>query len=231
MLKIKSKYIIKRIFDNIQQKKYLNLIKYNKKIQKILDASIRDYKNYLQIEIELKPKRFYRNEDKFVNLDDKSYVNIYFNNHKRRNKTFYLEVRSIKTIKIVIDYEIKTLKGLFKNCEYIKEINFIKFNRKDISDISEMFYGCKNLDNLNLLNFKTDRVTNMSYLFYGCSSLKSLNLSNFNTSNVINIQNMFEDCSNLEKLNLCNFKTEKVVYMNDMFYECKSLKKINIYVL
>ena len=33
MLKIRSKYILKQIFQNIKQNKYLELIKYNKKIQ------------------------------------------------------------------------------------------------------------------------------------------------------------------------------------------------------
>ena len=211
MLKIKSRYIINLIFENISEEKYLRLIKYNKKIQNILDKSLKDYKEYNQIEIELIPISNYKNEDKFINRlnKDKSfihiYLNIYFNNYtnnyKRREfNCCRLESKTkISRIRIIIDNEIKSLKGLFKNCECLEEINIIKCKRKDINDMSEIFYGCKNLNKLNLLNLKTDKVTDMSYMFSECSSLKSIDLSNFNTSNVTNMQNMFEKCSNLIK--------------------------------
>ena len=42
----------------------------------------------------------------------------------------------IDKIKIIIDKEINSLEGLFKNCAEIEEINFIKFNRKDKTNMS-----------------------------------------------------------------------------------------------
>ena len=53
MLKIRSRYIIKQIFDNIIERRYLSIVKYNKKHQNILNLSIKNYKIYNQIEIEL----------------------------------------------------------------------------------------------------------------------------------------------------------------------------------
>ena len=205
MLKIRSKYILKKIFQNIKQNKYLQLIKYYKKIQNKLDKSLEDYKEYNQIEIDLIPKSDNYSNIKFININDneKQYIHIFFSNNKNEGNSHVLEAKpKIEKIKIKLDYDIKSLKGLFKNCEFLEEINFIKFNRKDIIDMSEMFNGCKNLNKINLFNVKTDKVKDMSYMFSGCSSLKEINLLTFITTNVTNMQNMFEGCSKLEILNL-----------------------------
>ena len=54
LLKIKSKYILKSIFDILIEKKFLQIIIYNKKLQKKLDKKINDYKyEFLKIEIEI----------------------------------------------------------------------------------------------------------------------------------------------------------------------------------
>ena len=231
MLKLRSIYIMKKIIANLKVNKNLQLMKYNKTIQNKLNISILDYKKYNEIEIELKLENKKDSLCKVISTDenDKSYIHIYVDNNKSEVNDNYIENKdNITKIKIKIDFEKKSLKGLFKNCDYIQEINFIKFNRKDIIDISEMFYECKSLIKLNLLNLKTNNVTNMAYLFYGCSSLEDINLSNFNTSNVKGMQYMFEKCSKLKSLDLNTFNTEKTVNMNDMFNRCKSLKNINI---
>ena len=222
---------MKKIIGNLKVNKNLQLMKYNKTIQNKLNISILDYKKYNEIEIELKLENKKDSLCKVINTDenDKSYIHIYIDNNKSEVNDNYIENKdNITKIKIKIDFEKKSLKGLFKNCDRIQEINFIKFNRKDIIDISEMFYECKSLIKLNLLNLKTNNVTNMAYLFYGCSSLEDINLSNFNTSNVKGMQYMFEKCSKLKSLDLNTFNTEKTVNMNDMFNRCKSLKNINI---
>ena len=53
--KIRSRFILKRIFDNLKENKFLETIRYNKEIRNKLDISINDYKEYLQIEIEMIP--------------------------------------------------------------------------------------------------------------------------------------------------------------------------------
>ena len=45
LMKIRSKYILERIFDNINQKKKLKIILYNKKLLKNLNKKLNDYKN------------------------------------------------------------------------------------------------------------------------------------------------------------------------------------------
>ena len=64
-------------------------------------------------------------------------------------------------IKIIINYQVKSYNKLFNYCGYVNSINFRKFIRNNIID--------------------------MSYMFRWCSSLKELNFSNFNTNNVIDM--------------------------------------------
>ena len=228
MLEIKSKFVIKKITKNLAQKRLLQLMKYNKKIQEKLDISINDYREYNQIEFKLYPN------DKIGNIFlnsinmDKNNIHIYINHDKIENGSIIEHNDIIKKIKLVIDPEIKSLSSLFNGFDNIDYIECIKFNRKDIIDMSKMFYGCKNLMTINIEKFKTDNVTNMSYMFHKCLSLFIIDIKNFNTKNVLNMQNMFDDCSELRQLDLNNFDTSNVIYMNDMFHNCKNLKLLNI---
>ena len=64
---IKSKFITLKIFSFLNEKKYLEIIKINKKFQKKLNINISNYKDYFEnihfIEIEVKVKR---NAKKFI---------------------------------------------------------------------------------------------------------------------------------------------------------------------
>ena len=229
LLNIRSNYILKQIFNNLQKIIKLNLIKYNKTLQKKLNKDINDYKiEYSIIELEIFPI-----EDKnctFINISNKNkmYYHIYFNNEKEEiNRNNITKNENVTKIKIIIDYEVKSLYKLFRHCKFIKKINFKKFNNKDINNMSYMFDGCKSLEDLNLSNFHTDNVTSMSFMFFGCSSLKELNLSNFNTDNVINMSYMFYGCKLLKSLNLSNFNTNNVKDMSHMFDGCSLLKELN----
>ena len=233
---IRSNYILKEFFNYITKIKTLRLVKVNKNIQKRLDLSINDYKEYSQkystIEIELK-----FDEDKFgkfINLaeEDKKYFHIYFtyfNDSKEETKrTFLNRNENVKMVNIIIDNEIISFISLFDNCKYISSICFKKFIRNDIINMDSMFSGCESLKELDLSNFNTSNVTSMSFMFYRCSSLKELELSNFNTSNVITMNNMFLGCSSLNKLNISSFNTINVTKMRCIFYGCESLNELNL---
>ena len=233
LININNKYIFQKIFDNITKLKTLKIIKYNKKIQKRLNINIKDYKEYPElyspIEIEIKPAD--SEYDTFINIpkEDELYYHIYFNNNKEEIKRNKIEKKdNVKIIKIIIDNQVKSFSGLFEYC-YIKYINFKKFYRNNIFDMSYMFTRCYSLKEINLSNFNTNNVTNMEYLFFGCYSLKELNLSNFNTNNVTDMNHMFYGCYSLKKINLSNFNTNNVIGMNHMFFGCSSLKELNLY--
>ena len=257
--KVKSQYILKRIFDNIKNKRVLYIIKYNKYIQKKLNLSILFYKEYSEIytpiEIEIIPLE--NQNSKFINIKEteESYYHIYFNDNQEEIKRNYIGKNDkVKNIRIIIDYKVLSFQGLFKDCKCIQSINFKKFYRNNIDDMSYMLSGCSSLikidfstfynnavkdisfmfsecpllEEINLSNFKTNNVSKMKGLFSGCSSLRELDLSNFNTYNVIDMSNMFFLCSSLKELNLSNFNTHYLTNVNCMFFGCSKLKNLDI---
>ena len=254
---IKNKYLLKQMLDFLQKEKLLNIIRYNKEIQNRFEININDYIKCSKIEIEIilwEGKKYF--PFSFINIskEDEAYFHIYFNDSKEEIKKYSLgpEENVIK-IKVIIDYEVKSLNKLFNLCYNNKKITFKKFNINDIkdmsymfsecsglielnlsnfdtsnvTDMSGMFYNCQNLKVLNLTNFSTNKVNNMSRMFQGCINLKQLDLSNFDTNNVTNMYLMFAFCG-LESLNLSNFNTKNVVDMSEMFTYCSWLEEINI---
>ena len=196
--KVRSKYILSQIFDNVRLIKKLEIARYNKNIKKKLKIKINDFKKeYSIIEIEIIPKE---NEyGKFIDLPKEkgeSNYHIYFNDDKEEIKRKYYEKNDkVKKIKIRIDYQIKSFEKLFYNCQCISSINFKKFERTNITNMSYMFSGCLSLKKLNLSSFDTSKVIVMNLMFAGYTSLEELNLSNFNTNNLIYMYYMFKNCS------------------------------------
>ena len=234
---VKSKYVIKMIFELLTEKNKLNVIKYNKNLKDNLDIAIKDYKLFTNIEIEITlPKKdnfLYDYDNKkfsFINISKEyaPYIHIFLKNDKKELKGNIIpKVKKIDKIKIVLDNEVKSLKDLFKESP-IESLTFTKFNNLTITDMTSLFESCQNLLKIDFTNFCSRNVTNMSFMFHQCSSLKKLNLSNFNTTNVKSMYFMFAGCSSLKKLDLSSFNTENVEDMCDLFHDCKSLRNLNI---
>ena len=120
LMKVKSIYILKNIYDYLSKYFALKIIKYNKKIQKRLDININDYKEYSEhftpIEIEIIPiKNIY---GKFINISKKEeelYYHIYFNDSKEEVKRNILNTKdnNVSIIKVIIDYQVKSFEELF----------------------------------------------------------------------------------------------------------------------
>ena len=193
LLNIKSNYILGQILDNLYENKLLNIIRYNKFLQNKLNKDIISYQEATKIVIEIIPgENFY---GKFINIPYKkeNFFHIYFNDNKEEIKRdhFTFEDNKPKKVKVIIDRGIVSLRSLFYYCKN-ENINFIKFNRKDINDMSYMFYKCDKLKELNINKMKTNNVTKMICMFGECKLLKKLNLFNFNTNNVTHMSNMFK---------------------------------------
>ena len=146
---IKSKIILKKIFNNLAKKNLLNMIKYNKIIKERIDININDYKeyseNYSSIELEIKVNNKF---GRFINIrsEDESYFHIYFNDNKDEIKRYYaIDDEQIKNIKIIIDYQIKSLNFLFYRCDNIESIYFKKFYRNNINKMKCLFGLCSSL--------------------------------------------------------------------------------------
>jgi len=137
---IKSVYFLIKTFEYISKKKYLEIVKYNKKLQNRLKLSINDYKDYSQlytpIEIELKLDNKNNNNKKFINISDENmkYYHIYFNNSNEEKKRTELNANDkVNKIKIIIDHQVKSLKNLFDECDCISSIYFKKFLRINVT--------------------------------------------------------------------------------------------------
>ena len=232
---INSKYILKQIMENLQYRRSLEIIKYNKGIRNRLNKTVEYYKDcmeyYSSIKINIIPKKEkIEHNERFINIskeEDKKYYHIFFNDCKEEIKRKYLnENDKVDKITIIIDYQMKSLYGLFHSCECIESITFLKFLRTTINDMSYMFYGCSSLKEINFTNFNTNNVKSMRSMFNVCSSLKELNHSNFNTHYVTDMGFMFKDCSSLKELNISNFNMDDVDDLSYMFCGCTSLKKL-----
>ena len=87
---MKSKFIFQKLFGSLTKNKYLNLIRYNKSLQKRINIDINDYKRYYlekysPIEIEIQPVS--NKYGKFINFDEEEkYYHIYFNDNKEEIK-------------------------------------------------------------------------------------------------------------------------------------------------
>ena len=232
-INLKSDYFMRKLFSIMQIRISLKIIKCNINIQKRLNININNYKDFSEkfssIELEIIP---IQNEyGSFINIkeEDEKYFHIYFNDNKEEIKKTRLNKKDkLSKINIIIDYQIKSFKGLFSKCKCIESINFKKFYRNNITNMYWMFYDCSSLKKLIISTFNTNNVTNFSFMFYNCSTLKELNLSNFNTNNVNDMSGMFSKCSSLKELNLSNFNTNNVTDMCWMFNKCSSLKELNL---
>ena len=228
---LKNELVLRKVFNILDKKKSLDIVKYNKNLRKRINININDYKEYSEkyssIEIEIKPvNKIFGN---FINLrkKDKKYVHTYFDrNEEEIKRNFTYENEEIKIIEIIIDHQIETFEDLFYNCKSIESIYFKKFCRTNINNMRYMCYGCSSLKELNLKNFNTNNVVDMAGMFNGCSLLKELNINNFNTNNVIDMSFMFYECPLLKELNLYNFNTSNVIDMSYLFYGCSSLKEL-----
>ena len=230
----KNTLFLNSLFDLIKKKKLLEIVKLNKKLQKIMNLSIKDYQKYsesyssIELELKLKNSSFRKNFTKILGKEEK-YYHIYFDDSKEEIKRNYLkENEKVDTIKIIIDYQVTSFKELFNSCEIISSINFKKFYRANITDMSYMFNDCSSLIEFKSSNFNTNNVTNMSFMFNGCIALKELNLSNFNNNNLTNMSFMFTQCESLKVINFSNFNTNNVTNMEGMFMGCVSLIELDL---
>ena len=113
-----------------------------------MNIDINDYKKYSEkyssIKIEIKPMKDYYG--KFINIKegDKKYQHIYYyDNKKEEIKSTSINTNDkVSKINIIIDYQITSFYELFYECKVIESINFKKFSRNNIIDMSNMFYHC-----------------------------------------------------------------------------------------
>ena len=155
----KSNLILKIVFSYIHKRKSLEIIKYNKSIQKRVNININNYKEYSEkyssIEIEIIPMKIKSYKLVYIKEEDEEYYHIFLNDNKEEIKNnSSVDLNDIVSkINIIIDYHVTSFYELFYECKYIESINFKKFYRNNINNMSDMFNYCP-LKELNLSNLK-----------------------------------------------------------------------------
>ena len=230
---IKSNFFIPRIFDFMGKNVTFKIVNYNKRLQKKLKISMKDfieiYEIYAPTKIEIIPIK--NRYGKFINVNknDKEYYHIYFNdnNEEIKNKYSIDEEDKVDKIKIIIDYKAKSLRYLFERCNCIESIDFKKYCRKKCY-VERIFSGCSSLKELTLSNFYNNEIENMCCFFDELPSVEKINLSNFYNNKADNMNSTFDGCISLKELNATNFYNNEAENMNSTFDGCISLEKINL---
>ena len=108
---------------------------------------------------------------------------------------------------------------MFDGCCKLKLIIGINnFNTINVTTMKGMFKNCNELENLDLSGFNTSNVTNMERMFKKCCKLKKIKgINNFDIKKVSNMNGMFEECNELEYLILSKFNASNTVPLNKNF--------------
>ena len=231
--KIRSKYILQKIYYYLQKKNTLEIVKYNKKIKNKINIKNKDFEVFSQTYSSIKIGIIHTKNKygTFINIkkEEQKYFHIFFNEEKEEIKRNYFKnADEVKKINIIIDYQVESFKGLFQFCKCIESTDFKQFYRNNINDMSGMFFGCTSLKILNINNFNTKNVTDMICMFSECCSLNELNLTNFDFSKVTNTSYMFYKCSSLKKIRFPNFNYDNINKMSYMFEGCSDELKMKI---
>lgn len=109
--------------------------------------------------------------------------------------------------------------------------NFSNIKMDNCKSCFGMFGNCYKLQDLDFSKWNTKNVTNVSAMFNNSTSLQKINLSNWNVKNVEDFSSMFygyKRTMNIKDIgNLKNWDVSKATKMNSMFCNCKYLKKID----
>ena len=136
--KIKSKYILNTIFENVKKKKKLDILKFNKKMQENLSINKEDFLEFIYVKILKEKYKLNLNDDvdtKELNLSGHPYI--------------YNVLLFLKFI------EFKKLKEINLSSNLISEpsvLEFLKTEKLEILDLRNN--RIKNIDIFEKLNFK-----------------------------------------------------------------------------
>ena len=100
---LKSDYFIQKFFGYMSERKSLETIRYNKNIQKRINININHYKAYSEtktsIELDIIPKKGEYGNFININVEDKKYFHIYFNDNKKKKLKILHYIKVIMFLK------------------------------------------------------------------------------------------------------------------------------------
>jgi len=122
--------------------------------------------------------------------------------------------------------------NLFADCRTISDFSFLeKFNTPKVKNLSGMFKNCiwlKTMDFNKYPNFRSSEFDSFEDMFYGCEKLESVDMSPLDGSKVTNIRQMFMCCPKLGTIDLSFITSQNIKYCYQAF-DC-SISKNNAIV-
>ena len=178
---VKNKYLLKKIFEKIGNKRKLNIIKYNKRIKVKLKINKNDFEIYATL------KEF---NDKYnSNIEDID------------NKDINLSLRNIgnEGLKNLVKIKFKRFKELNLSYNNISEINvFEKVDFKQLNKLDLRYNEISDINILEKINFKELKKLNLGY--NKISDINILEKVDFKELNKLNLShNVISDINILEK--------------------------------
>ena len=121
---------------------------------------------------------------------------------------------------------------MFDRCRKLKQIIGInKFNTIKVTNMRGMFNECNELKNLNLSSFNTTNVIDLCIMFQECFELEYLDISNFNLTNAKDISWMFNRCYKLKEIKgINNITSIKNIVKKGLFNYCYNLNEASNYI-
>ena len=92
----------------------------------------------------------------------------------------------ILTVNIILKESLKSIFGMFKNCENLIDVDFTNFNTSKLENMNSLFEGCNNLENVVFFNSNLDKINEIENLFKGCENL--IQIENFDKINLSNVR-------------------------------------------
>ena len=109
---------------------------------------------------------------------------------------------------------VTTMKEMFRDNSYIKDVDFSAWNTSNVTDMSFMFYDAGGF-NGNISSWDVSSVTNMTYMFNETNYFNN-NIGEWDTSNVIDMSYMFRQARAFNQ-DISKWNVDKVKDMSGMF--------------
>ena len=210
--KVKSKYIMEKLFGNIKNKRKLNIIKYNKKILARLNINKEHFDNYIKLN-EFNNKYNTNIEDinnKELNLENKRIGNeglkSLFKIEFKELKELNLSYNEISDINILEKVKFKELNKLNLNGNSITDINILE--KVNFKELQELYLGCNEISDINILE-KVD-FKELKELILSHNEITNINILekvNFKELKVLDLK--FNEISDIKILAKIKFKELK----------------------
>lgn len=128
----------------------------------------------------------------------------------------------ITTVTINADTsKLTSIASMYRNCEYLFDVNFNNLNTNSLTDMSNFCYGNTYCNSISLNNLNLSNVKNVNGMVAGCTQLQSLSFNGTSFPR-IDLRNWgVKDCVNLDVYSLISIGVALPILLSDEVYICE----------